>query len=276
MTGRYDPKWVEKYYDEYGENEWERMVKSPTHEVRLHVHRHYLEQYIREGDHVLEIGPGPGRFTQVLEDIGAKLVLVDISAVQLELNKQHALEGGFEDGVENRLQLDMCDMGVLGDETFDVVVCYGGAVSYVFEKRDEAMREMLRVLRPGGVVLIGAMSIWGALHEFLPGTFTLPAEENICIVETGDLCPETYSACNHHAHLFRAKELREFLEGFGVTILAMSASNMLSAAWRERLTEIREDPAQWEQMLDMELRACREPGLLDAGTHIIAVVRTDQ
>ena len=54
VTGRYDPKWVEEYYDECGDDEWGRMLKSPTHEVRLHVHRHYLEQYVRRGDRVLE------------------------------------------------------------------------------------------------------------------------------------------------------------------------------------------------------------------------------
>ena len=29
----------------------------------------------------------------------------------------------------------------------------------------------------------------------------------------------------------------------------------------------------WRQLLEMEIEACREPGCLDMGTHIIAVVR---
>ena len=45
------------------------------------------------------------------------------------------------------------------------------------------------------------------------------------------------------------------------------------ATWVERFYETRRDPARWRQVLDLELRACREPGCVDMGTHTIAVAR---
>ena len=276
MTTLYDAKWVERFYDDYGEKEWDRLVKDPTNEVRLHVHRHYLAKYVRPGARVLEVGPGPGRFTQILAELGAKLLVADISAGQLELNRQKAAELGFEHAVERRTQLDLCDMGVLADEAFDAVVCYGGPLSYVFERRGAAVGEVLRVLKPGASALFGVMSLWGAVHEFLDGVLKVGPEPNARIIASGDLCPRTYPDCTHHCHLFRSGELREFLEGCGAEVLEMSASNCLSAARSDRLDEARQDLCQWSQLLEMEIEACRETGCLDMGTHIIAAVRKPQ
>ena len=273
MTERYDAAWVRQFYDDYGEKEWGRLVKDPVNEVRLHVQRHYLQKHIRPGAQVLEIGPGPGRFTQILAEVGARIVLVDISPGQLALNRSKAAEHGFEHAVERRHQLDMCDMAALDDRAFDAVVCYGGPLSYVFEQRGAAVAEVLRVLKAGGVALFGVMSLWGAMHEFLDGVLPVSRECNREIIASGDLCPQTYPACTHHCHLFRAGELRQFLEGCGAAVVEMSASNCLSSARGDRLDDARKDPDQWRQLLEMEIEACREPGCLDMGTHIIAVVR---
>jgi hypothetical protein len=73
--------------------------------------------------------------------------------------------------------------------------------------------------------------------------------------------------------LFRAAELREFLEGHQVTILNLSASNCVSTVWGESLKEIRADPERWYELLRMEIEACQQPGCLEMGTHLLAVIR---
>ena len=273
---RYDPQWVAHFYDNYGDDEWHRWEKSPADEVKLHVHRFYLEQYVKSGDQVLEVGSGAGRFTQILGELGARVVVADVSSVQLELNRRHAEELAFEHAVQGRLQLDMCDMDALKDDAFDAVVCYGGPLSYVFECRDAAVCEVFRVLKPSGTALFSVMSLWGALHEFLPAVMEVPSQENAQIISTGDLHPETYRACEHRCHLFRGGELHALLEDNGATVVCVSASNCLSAAWGERLSDVRSDPVRWQELLGLEVEACREPGCLDSGTHVIAVARKSQ
>ena len=36
------------------------------------------------------------------------------------------------------------------------------------------------------------------------------------------------------------------------------------------------DDEEWNQLVSFELRLCREPGMLDAGTHILAAIRTPE
>ncbi len=74
---RYDRKWVAEYYDDYGEKEWERMVRSPVDEISLHLHAHYLREHVPEGSRVLEIGAGAGRHTRnVLRGTGVTFPVV--------------------------------------------------------------------------------------------------------------------------------------------------------------------------------------------------------
>ena len=73
--------------------------------------------------------------------------------------------------------------------------------------------------------------------------------------------------------MFRAAEFRSFLEEAGLEIEVLSASNCLSATWDEELKSMRDNLEAWEHLLEMEMEACREPGCLDLGTHLIAVCR---
>src|SRR5215216_1471233 len=119
------------------------------------------------------MGAGAGRFTQLLVQLGATVTVADISQHQLELNQRFAREFHFAHGVKEWLQIDVCDMSALADRTFDGVVCYGNPLGYVFEKRHEALREILRVLKRAGKAFLSVGSLWGSVHELLPGVFTV-------------------------------------------------------------------------------------------------------
>ena len=64
----------------------------------------------------------------------------------------------------------------------------------------------------------------------------------------------------------------DFLQKNQTEVLAISASNCLSADWGAKLLDIRQNNTKWHKLLKMELEASREQGCLDMGTHIIAVV----
>lgn len=271
---KYDPDWVKAHYDEYGEKEWARWDKSPVQQIKFEVHLHYLRSYLQADDRILEIGAGAGRFTQQLARISDKIVVADISPVQLQLNHKNAHALGFSDAIERWVECDMCDLQPhFQDEEFDAVVCYGGPLSYVFDQREKAIRELLRVTKPGGLLFLGVMSLWGAIHHSLPWVLKVDADMNREIIATGDLDPDKVAGSSHFCHMYRAAEFRAFLEKTGAIVEALSASDCLSATWAELLSTLRENVDIWQHLLEMEIEACREPGCLDMGTHLIAVCR---
>src|SRR6266536_2380506 len=170
--------------------------------------------------------------------------------------------------------LDICDLSALPASSFEVVVAYGGPLSYVFDRRDDAVESCRRVLKSGGVFLASVMSLWGTLHRHLAALKELPLWSMKNIVATGDLTPENDPTSLHKCHLFRSTELTSLVERHGFTVAALGASNALSTNLEPLLLELRERPDRWQALLDLEAQATAQPGYVDGGTHLIIAARS--
>jgi SAM-dependent methyltransferase len=263
----YDALRVAAFFDDYGEREWTRFEDGRTPSTSLAVHLHYLREFVRAGDRVLDIGCGPGRFTIELARIGADVVAADVSPGQLELNRQRLAEAGLEERVRERVVADVTDLSRFDDGAFDAAVCYGGPISYAAEHAEQAVAELARVTRRGGHTLVSVMSLVGAVVQYLDGVLDLVRrdgfEPNEEIVRTGML-PEDDGYGHLRMKLFRWSELEPLLSRHG-TVVAASAAGLLRAEPEE--PELRDVLAR----LEVELGA--EPGAIDVGPHILAVVR---
>lgn len=276
MSARYDPHHIARYYDEYGEREWYRFDATVKDKVSFHVHRWYLQRFVNPGERVLEVGAGTGRFTIELAKLGATVTVGDISPVQLDLNRQKVQEAGCEGNVAARRRVDIVDLSEFPSDSFDVVVAYGGPLSYVFDHADQALKELLRVAKPGGYVLLSVMSLLGATRAFLSQIMQLAQDIGLAEIErvntTGILYGGEVAKTGHHCHMYRWAELKAMLERHPCRLVAASSSNFLSVGNEEALRDLVSDAKMWDAVFRWELDFCKEGGALDGGTHIISVV----
>ncbi len=265
---------VRTYFDAFGAGEWDRLVSDPAAVVSLEVHRRFLTPFISAGMRVLEVGAGPGRFTIFLACLGARVVVTDLSPVQLELNAQYVAEAGHESAVESRAVLDVCDVSRFDDGEFDAVLAYGGPLSYAFDRADSALMGLLRVTRAGGPVVASVMSTLGAYRHFLPGVLELAErygdEVTDRIIQTGDL-RETQPAGSgqHTCRMFRSQDVAALVAKTGSTLRGLSASNWASLGDPEALAGLASSGERWSHFLDNEVAICAEPGAVDGGTHLL-------
>lgn len=258
------------YYDKFGDAERHRLTKDLPGRVSFEVHRRFLAPRIAAGDRVLEVGAGPGRFTEVIASHEASIVVTDISPVQLDLNRQYLNDTPAEAAVERRELLDVCDTSRYADDEFDVVVAYGGPLSYAFEEEEEALAGLLRVTRPGGVVIASVMSMLGSWRYHFARVSTVAEqvgeEANDLVLASGDL---RHIGAAHACRLFRASEVERLIERVGGHLTALSASNWASLSDLATLETIEADPHRWARFLEHEVLACAERGSADGGTHIL-------
>jgi len=267
---KYDPAHVASFYDEYGEQEWTRFDDGRTPAPSLEVHFAQLRRFVNEGDRVLDVGAGPGRFTLELARIGAEISVADISPGQLEQNKQRLAAEGLEERSAEHVLADVRDLGQWSGDTFDATVCFGGPLSYVLDDAEPAVRELVRVTKPGGHVLLSVMSLVGAVTHFLPILLDLVRRDGVPkndeIIRTGYLSDEP-----DYGHLpmklFRWSELEELLSRHG-TVVGASAAGLLPSASPD-------EPELREFLIRTELALAEEPGALSCGQHILAVLRKD-
>jgi SAM-dependent methyltransferase len=211
--------------------------------------------------------------------MGAKIAICDISENQLRQNEFRVKEAGFEDAVEWRKKLDIINMEGIEDESFDAIVCYGGPLSYVLEFVDQALSEIIRVTKKGGIILTSVMSTLGTYHHLINNIFfeelNIELERFDELTRTGDILGDLAANGSHQCHMYRWSEFRAILSNHPVKILDAAASNLLSSGLNneEFLTELMKDEKKWSMFLKWELDFCQEPGALDAGTHIIIIFK---
>jgi SAM-dependent methyltransferase len=187
-------------------------------------------------------------------------------------------ELGLDARIVDFLLLDITDLKEIANNQYDVVTCVGGALNYTFDKEQAAIKEMLRVVKPGGVVIIGVMSFLNSLIRFLPGIveekglFGIDATK--WLMETGIQDAEHYPVENkNYVHMMMSKELDSLFDGLNVQILEKRAAAVFSMAGEEALDLAKADQELWEVILGKEIECSRNPACLDCGANIIYVVK---
>ncbi len=233
-----------------------------------------LRRFVSAGDRVLDAGAGPGRFTMELARIGASVVVADTSSVQLELNRAKLTEVGLATSVEGWVQADITDLSAFADGEFDAVVCFGGPLSYVLDRAEEALDELFRVVRGGGHLLLSVMSLIGSVAHvrYLISDLRAFGREAVqAVIDSGDL-PPVMSGGHLAMHLYRWSELAELLRRHRCDIVAASSSGLaIGRLHNEMLAALA--PDEREAVTDWAIHLAPEPGAIDMGEHIIVVVR---
>ncbi len=271
----YNAKTISEYFDTYGEKEWNRLEATLRDQVSFHIHTHYLQKFIKAGDRVLEAGAGAGRFTIELAKLGGNITVGDISKVQLELNEKYAKEAELEKCIEARAELDITNLAEFEDNQFDATVCYGGPISYVLDKAEQAIGELLRVTKPGGYVLISVMSLIGATRAMFELITTLDSYPDIVtkVNTEGILDPRVAHAS---MKMYRFSELKTLLKKFPCQLVAASSANYLSPGRDDFLQTHLQSEELRERFFAWELDYCAEEGAIDGGTHMIVVIQKDK
>jgi len=153
---------------------------------------------------------------------------------------------------------------------------FGGPLSYVFDQADQALDALLRVTKPNGYLLLSVMSLAGTMRRFLAGILTLAQEYGVQrgvhnVLTTGNLTGDINQG--HPMHLYRSDELLALLQRHACECVAVSAANFLSPGNEAALADCIADDTLWQAILTAEVAVCQQPGALDGGTHIIAVVK---
>jgi ubiquinone/menaquinone biosynthesis C-methylase UbiE len=277
-SASYRPDTTRSFYNNWGAREWDRLESSFENKINYRIHRTILGESVKAGDRVLEVGAGPGRFTLEMTRAGAEVTVCDLSDVQLQINEQKVREAGLDGNVTGWHQADVVDLSRFASGSFDVVVCVGSVLSCVLDRIPEAFDELVRLVRPGGTVIVSVTSRFGYLRAglglILPMAATggqLSAIDHAVV--TGDITGVQADVELLTTHFFTWDELRGHLESRDCEVVTASATNFLSADTPLLDESLLTDPEVLDAFTRWEMEACRASGAIDAGTHMIVAAR---
>jgi SAM-dependent methyltransferase len=266
---------VADFYTQGAAREWERLEQAPYQHLEFQVTLHFLRKHLPPEGVILDAGGGPGRYALALSREGREVVLCDLAPGNIALAREQFT--GEPEAVRARLrEAQVADIRALpyADSTYTAVLCLGGPLSHLPDPmdREQAVRELVRVAAPGGLVVLTGIGALAVLRTIIM----------ICPHELVDGSLDTFSNDGNSPgpggmlwHWFRAAELRELAESAGLTTLEMAGCQGLSTGLEEATNRLAANEEQWQRWLDILLATATEPPVVDMAEHLLYVGRKE-
>ena len=265
---------VRKYYTELGVREWRRLVRDPYHRLEYDTTMHFLTSYLPRGGLILDAGGGPGRYTIELAKLGYELVLLDLTPKMLKIAKRQVKRSEVSNNIVGIIE-GCVDLSMFRDGSFDAVICLGGTLSHIVDKkfREMAIEELVRVAKRGSPIFISVIGRLGALINEL-----VNFPEEIAIKEVFQSIRDTGNYYGGYGfapcHLYLPEELEEELKRRGVNILKVVGLEGLASHHRKEVNRLfRKYPKAWEVWWETHLKTCTHPSSVGISEHFLVICR---
>ena len=257
--------YLNEFYSHYDEDG--RLSKKHG-SVEFLTTMRYIGKYIKPGDRVLEVGAGTGRYSHALARQGYAVDAVELIGHNIDVFQNNTQPG------ENIsiTQGNALDLSAFSDNTYDITLLLGPLYHlYTKEDKRQALREAIRVTRPGGVIFAAYVISDGCLLDegFLRGNINV-AE----YVKTGLLDGETFAAKSEPKDLFelvRKEDVDELMRDFPTTRLHYVASDGCALLLRYAIDAMDDDA--FALYLNYHFATCERADLLGVTSHALDVFR---
>ena len=229
---------------------------------------HYIGKYLRSGDRVLEIGAATGRYSHALARQGYTVDAVELVKHNIDVFQKNTRP----DEKVTITQGNAMDLSFIPDGQYNVTLLLG-PLYHLYSKEDklQALREAVRVTKPGGVVFAAYVISDGCLLDegFKRGNISVSE-----YIEKGLLDSRTFAAKSRPKDLFelvRKEDIDGLMSGFSVTRLHYVAADGCALFMREAVDAM--DDQTFELYLKYHLATCEREDLLGITSHALDIFR---
>ncbi len=259
----------------YNKSSEENRLKQGLGPLEFERNKDLITRFLPAGKGlVADIGGGPGHYAAWLSDLGHQVVLVEPVEKHVKAAEKRAAKCKHS----FRAMLGDAENVPLDNNSMDMVILHGPLYHLQLrERRENAIAEALRVLKPGGVILAFAIthaaSTLAALQGGLlyhPEVYAMCAEE---LSSGRHEAPASFPGMLAKAFFHKPMGLREEFEGFKDTeVLGLYAvEGML---WLDQQFFVSwADSSKRKLMLEMLKATEEDAGLLALSPHMMLAAR---
>ena len=99
--------------------------------------------------------------------MGYNVILLDLTPKLLEIARKKIRKARVQSMVKQIIEGSIDDLSMFKDNTFDAVLCLGGALSHIVveERREKAIDELVRVAKKNAPIFISVIGRLAALID---------------------------------------------------------------------------------------------------------------
>lgn len=256
---------LKNYYETHDENS---RLRSRHGTVEFLTTVKYIEKYLRPGMKIIEIGAGTGIYSHYFAQRGYYVDAVEIMEYNIEVFKANT----HPDEKVTVTQGDAIDLQGFEDGKYDITLLLG-PMYHLYEKEDKlsALREAIRVTKPGGVVFAAYCNNDMTAYGFLFGREKI---KDTSLHELIDF--ETFKLSSTPKEVFalyRKEDVDDLMSNFNVTRLHYVGVDMLTRFIKGAVDEM--DDKTFDIYLKYHFSICERPDMAGATYHMLDVFRKD-
>ncbi|MEI6235016.1 MAG: methyltransferase domain-containing protein [Planctomycetota bacterium] len=255
----YHDRVAHRYDDVYANSRWDRLFDIAWAGIKPHIPSDLRAP-------VVDLGCGTGKYGFRLAKSGYSVALSDLSRGMLEVCRQKAAALGVEARV-SFLKADIMDLSELPRNHFALAIAQGDPLSFA-EHPAKALKEIMKILRPGGVLIASLDQTLAAIDHYVEKSDVDGLET---LLKTGDmewLAREEDE--RFPVHTFTPERLRTLFENAGFEVLDMYGKTVLPF---KKLEALFENDETAERLLALEKKLCRIPSAMGRASHVQVTAR---
>jgi len=228
----------------------------------------YVEQYLKPGMVVLEIGAATGKYSHTLARQGYK-----VDAVELVQHNIDIFQANTQPGENIRIfQGNAKNLTMLSDNTYDITLLLGPMYHlFSIPEQLQALSEAIRVTKKGGVIFAAYCGNEATMIQYCFGRGMLKEDRYRKLVD-----PVTFKAFSDPAELFqlyRKEDIDKLMSVFPVTRLHYVGTDLATNYMRQTVDEM--DAELFDLYLQYHFAICERSDLVGASHHILDIFRKD-
>jgi ubiquinone/menaquinone biosynthesis C-methylase UbiE len=265
---------IREYYGKNPAREQKRLTRDSFHRLELDTTMRFLKKYLPKTGLILDAGGGPGTYTIELAKLGYEVVLLDLTPELLRTAERKIKKERLNDKVKQVIQGSIEDLSTFEPNTFDSVLCLGGPLSHLVNKksRQKAANELVRVAKNNAPIFV---SVIGRL--------------SVCINSIVYLWPEMLEAPNTYkkytttgdylggygftpAHFYSIEELKnEFMPR--TTIIEMVGLEGIFSNNERTYNRVYKQKKYNKILWETHLKTCTDPSVVGTSQHFMIICR---
>ena len=261
---------VEHYYKTF--DEWNRTF-TPEGMLEFEITLDIMKKYTKTGSSVLDLGGGPGRYTQELAKSGRIMSLGDISPELVEIAKEK------NEDTKNIKSIDVVNavkLDIYEKNSFDCVLVMGPLYHLTESSEIEAaLKEVYRILKKDGIMIAGFIPHLSGTAGIIERSMYAPHQVTPEILDrvfnTGKFNNNSDTGFQEGIYL-SSKQVETFMTQTGFKKILLRSARGLGHKLEKGIIEKKNsDPVLYQKIMDIIEKSSEDEAVINTSGHALYV-----
>lgn len=255
-------------YENYKEEN--RLTTNNARRIEFVTTTRVLDEIIGTNSKILDCAAGTGIYAFWFADKGHDVTATDITPRHIDIINRTLTNKNYH---MNTSVLDATDMSCFVDDSFDIVLNMGPFYHLITEEqREKCMKECLRVLRKGGLLVTAYIPRY-YVFQYIATSNEKYLDEHLAkqLIETGVLKHDDGKCFWTDTYYSSKDEMEAIYRRYGLKIVDHFAQDGLAPLLSQKVDKW--DENQFKIWCNYHYSVCREQSVLGASNHVIIIGR---